>query len=144
MGKLATCDGDSVCQRNAGRVADVARFVVDDFIAWIDERSQGDVERFAHSHRDQDLPPRIVPDAESRIEADRDGVAQSRQAQIGRVGGPASFEGVDGGFADVPRRDEIRLSHTEGNHVWEPLDDVKELPDARARDCPDMVGYKLA
>ena len=70
----------------------------------------------------------------------RDRATQAREAQIGTVPRAAFLQRVDGGLADVPRRGEIRLADTEGNHVPHGLDDFEKIADARAGNIPDVIG----
>jgi hypothetical protein len=52
------------------------------------------------------------------------------------------FEGVNGCFANVPRRDEIRLADTEGDDALLTLDDVEEFADAGARNFANDFRYE--
>ena len=70
----------AVGQRDAGRVADIARFVVNDLIAGIDDGPQRDVERLADADADEDLRLRIVAHAESPGDVAADGRTQLGQA----------------------------------------------------------------
>ena len=70
----------AVGQRDAGRVADIARFVVNDLIAGIDDGPQRDVERLADADADEDLRLRVVAHAESPGDVAADGRTQLGQA----------------------------------------------------------------
>ena len=69
-----------------------------------------------------------------------DGLPEPEQAEIGGVTGFAAFQGIDGGFADMPGGDEIRLTHAQGNDARFPLDQFKKVADSGAGDVPDIFG----
>ena len=73
-----------------------------------------------------------------------DGAAQFDQAEVRGVMRLALFQRVDGGFADVPGRVEIRLADAERDDVLHRLDDVEEIADARARDPAHVIGDEVA
>ena len=58
------------------------------------------------------------------------GPAQGFQAVVGGVGGMAFFQGVNGGFPDVPRRDKVRFPDAQGDDVRPARDQIKEFTDA--------------
>ena len=132
--------GHAVRERDARRVAHVARLVIDDFVTRIDDRAERDVHRLTHTDGDDDLVLRVVGDVEMLFEADGDGFAQLEQAKVRRVAGAAFFEREDGGLADVPRGDEIWLTHAERDDILHSLHDIEKIADARARDIAHVGG----
>ena len=140
FGGAGNGDGDAVGQGDAGAVADVAGFVVDDFVAGIDDSAEGEVEGLGDADGDEDLGLGIVLDTEVPGDAGADGFAEGEEAEIGGVAGVAVFESVDGGFADVPRGDEVGFADAEGNDAFLALDDVEEFANAGAGNARDMGG----
>ena len=55
-----------------------------------------------------------------RADVVRDVVTERFQSQVRRVAGFTPLKGIDGGLANMPRCGEIRLTHTEGDHVIPP------------------------
>ena len=53
--------------------------------------------------------------------------------------GAALFERIDGRFADVPRRVEIRFADAEGDDFFLLRHDVEELADAGFGNIADMI-----
>ena len=73
-----------------------------------------------------------------------DGASKLYEAVVGGIAGAPTFEGENGGLADVPRGDKPRLADAEGDDVVHGLDDVKEIANTRARDVAYMVGDETA
>ncbi len=69
-----------------------------------------------------------------------DGLAQFQQTEVGGVARLAAFECKDGGFANVPRRGEIRLAHAQRNDFRPTLDQFKKFTNARGRQRAHVAG----
>jgi len=134
--------GDAVRERDARRIADVARLVIHHLVAGIDERAAGEVEAFADADGDDDFIFRRVDDVEILLDVFADGTAQFDEAEVGRVMRLALFERVDAGLADVPGRVEIRFADAERDGVLHLGDDVKKIADARLGQVDDVLGNK--
>ena len=132
--------GHAVRHGDAGRVTDVARFVINDLIARIDQRAERDIHGLAHADGDEDLVGWVVRQPEPPLQADGNGLAQFEQTEVGGVTGPALFQGKDGGFADVPRGDEIGFAHAKGDDILHALHEFEKIANARARDIADIAG----
>ncbi len=115
---------------DARRIADVARLVVEHFVAGIQQRAQGEVDRLGDADGDDDFGARIVGDAEVLLHVAADGRAQLGQAEIGGVVRAALLERIDRRLADVPGRVEIGLADAEGDDLLLLRDDVEKLTDA--------------
>ena len=74
--------GDPMRQQDAGRIADVARFVIEHLVARVHDRAQRDVQRFTDADGDQDLFLRVVRDAEFLCHVTADCFAQLEQAEV--------------------------------------------------------------
>ena len=70
----------------------------------------------------------------------RDAAAEAWESEIRRVAGASALKGVNGGFADMPWRCEIRLSDAERDDVAHGLNDFKKIPNSRAGDSLDVFG----
>ena len=131
-------------QHHAGRVADIAGLVVNDLIARVEHRAQGQVERLAHPHGHQHLGLGIVADTEMLLHVAGDALAQFQQTQVGSVLGATAFQSVNRRLTNVPRRGEVRLTHAQRNHARGVLDEFEEVADAGARNPRDVVGDEVA
>ena len=133
-------DGDAVRHDHTRAVAHVAGLVVEDFVAGVDERAQGEVNGLAHAHRHDDLRGRIVGDVEVLGDVTRDALAEARQAEITRVAGVPALQRINGGLADAPRGVKIGLADAERDDVLHGLDDLEKVANPRARNVADVVG----
>ena len=129
---------DAVCEHDARIVADVARLVVEHFVAGVQQCAQCEVNCLADAYGDDDFRGRIVADAEMFADILRDALAQLGQAEVARVAGVPALQRIDGRLADAPRCVEVRLADAERDHVLHGLDDFKKVADARARNAPDV------
>src|ERR1017187_7588390 len=118
--------------------------MIENFVAGIDDGPQRDVQALAHTDRDEDFRIRIVLDLEGGLQVGADRLAELDQAEIGSVTGAPAFQREDGGFANMPRRDEPRLANAERHDIVHRLDDVEEITNPRARNTPHMLGDKIA
>src|ERR1035438_7276559 len=118
--------------------------MIENFVAGIDDGPQRDVQALAHTDRDEDFRIRIVLDLEGGLQVGADRLAELDQAEIGSVTVASAFEREDGGFANMPRRDEPRLANAERHDIVHRLDDVEEITNPRARNTPHMLGDKIA
>ena len=125
------------------RVRDVTGLVVQHLVARIDHRAQGQVQRLAHADGDEDFVLRVVGSLERLLHVARELLAQLEQAQVGRVVRRAPFQREERGFADVPRRIEVRLPDAETDDVLHRADDVEEVPDAGPRNVADVPRDEL-
>ena len=101
---LAGIDDDrhAVSHFDAGAVGDVAGFVIDDFIAGVEDGAEGDVEGFGDANGDEDLGFGVVADVEELIDVIGDGDTKAFESEIGGVAGLAAFERFDGGVTNGP------------------------------------------
>ncbi len=133
----------SMRHRDAGRIAHVTWLMINDFVARIDNGAEGDIHRLADTDGDQNFAFVIVRDVEVFFEADADRLAQLGQSEVGGVARSSALQGVNGGFTNMPRGDEIRLADPQGDDVLHSLDDVKKIANARARYRAHVVGNTL-
>ena len=122
-------------ERDARRIADVARLVIHDLVAGIDERAAGEIEPLADADGDDDFVFRRVADVEILLDVFVDGAAQFDEAEVGRVMRLALFERVDAGLADVPGRVEIRFPRRRVR--WRPSSWRRCQ---KSRGCPTWAG----
>ena len=125
------------------RIADVARLVIHDLVAGIDERAAGEVQPLADADGDDDFVFRRVADVEILLDVFVDGAAQFDEAEVGRVMCLALFERVDAGLADVPGRVEIRLADAKRDGVLHLGDDVKKVADAGLGQTGNVLGDEM-
>ena len=130
LGERRHGHGNAVRERDARRIADVARLMIHHLVAGIDERAAGEVEALADADGDDDFVFRRVADVEVFLHVAADGAAQFEEAEVGRVMRLAFFERVDAGLADVPGRVEIRFADAERDGVLHLGDDVKKIANA--------------
>ena len=124
---------------DAGGVADVAGFVVEDFVAWVDDGAEGEIDGFADPDGDDDFRFGVVGDLEMFLDVAGDGGAEFWETEIGGVVGASVFEGEDGGFADVPRGIEVGFTDAEGDDFFFLGDDIEELADPGFWEIGDLV-----
>src|SRR5687767_15454750 len=99
--------------RDAWRIADVTRFVINNFVARVRHGAKGDVHRFADADRNDDLVLRMIVDVKFLRDMAGDHFTQPQETKVGSVARFSTFQRVNGGFPDVPRRDEVRLRSEE-------------------------------
>ena len=131
-------------QNHAGRVTNIARLVVNDFITGVEHRPQSQVQSLAHTDRHQDLRLRIVADAEVLLDVVRNALAQFQQTQVGSVLGATPFQRVNRRLTNVPRGGEIWLSDPQRNDARGVLDEFEEVSNTGARNPRDVVGDEVA
>ena len=125
---------------DARTVGNVAGLVVDHLFARIEQRAQREIDRLGHADGDEHLGRRVVRNVEEPADVARDRLAQRKQAEVRGVGRLAFFQRVDGGLADVPRGDEVRLADAQRDHAFAALHEFEEITDAGARNARDMPG----
>jgi hypothetical protein len=120
-------------------VGDVARLVVEDLVARIEQRPQREVYRLRDADRHEDLVVGPVAERVVALHIRRDGPAQLEEPEVRGVVGLALLEGVDRGLADVPGRVEVRLADAERDDVPHLRDDLEEVADARLGQPGDVA-----
>ena len=63
-GRQETATGTPPARAMPGAIADVARFVIDHFVAGVDDGAEGQIHRLAHPHSDEDFARRVVGNLE--------------------------------------------------------------------------------
>ena len=132
--------GNAVGEDDARVVAHITRLVVEHFIAGIQDGAQGQVDRLGNANGHDHLGLRIIRNAEMFLDVFGDGGAQGGCAEVGSVARAALFQGVNGGFADVPGRVEVWLANAKRDDVRHALHDLKEVANPGFRDRPYVVG----
>ena len=132
-------DRHAVCHPDFGVIGDIAGFVVDDLVARIRDRADCQVQRLADADRDDAFMHRIIFHLVIFRHIVADGFAQREQAQIGGVARMAAFQRVDRPLPDRPRRDEIRFSDSEGDHIVHRVDQFEKVADPAFREGDDML-----
>ena len=125
---------------DARAVGHIARLVIDHFIARVHQRAQGEIDGFGNAHGDQNLTRRIIADVKEILDIPRNRASQCQGAEVRGVGRLAFFQRINRRLANVPRRREIRLAHTQRNHIVAPLHQFKEIANPRTRDGGDVAG----
>ena len=115
-------------------IADKAGFRDDDLVPRLDQRADGQVDRFAAAHRDQGLF-RLVLQFKAARQIAADLGPQFLEPGVGRVLGAALFQTADARVAHAPRRFEVRLPHAQGDTVGHIGRQVKKFSDAGRPHC---------
>ena len=131
-------------QNHAGRVTDIARLVVNDFITGVEHRPESQVQSLANTDRHQHLRLRVIANPEVLLDIVRNALAQFQQAQVGSVLGTTAFQSVNRRLTNMPRGGKIWLSDPQRNHTRGVLDEFEEVANTRARDPRDVVGDEVA
>ena len=126
--------GHAAGQPYARHVGDVGGLGDEHLIARLDQRAQRKVDALGRAHGDNDLLFGVVGQAAAVKKIARDFAAQLQRAPVGGVVRLPLLDGVDGGLADVPGRDKVRLAHAQGDGVLHRGHDVEELADAAGWD----------
>ena len=122
--------GSSARENHAGAVADIAGFRHQHLVAGGKHGPQGYVNGFAGAHGDDHLRVRVVRRVIAPLQITADLLTQRQQTAIGRILRLAVHNAVNGGIADVIRRNEVRLAHAEGNRVLHGGGQIKETANA--------------
>ena len=111
-------DGFRVAKFNRRAIRNVARLVVDDFVARIENCAQHGIECFGNADRRDNFRFRIV--FRTVIGGDVFGnfFAQRNQTAVVRVTGVPAFKRGNCGVANMKRRNEIRFADPERNRVF--------------------------
>jgi len=125
-------------QRDARAVGDITWLVVEHLVARIEQGAQGEIDSLGDAHGDDDFVMGVVGDGEILLHILGNRAAQAWIAEIGGVAGAALFQGIDGGLADMPRRDKVGLTDTEGDDPLHRLDDFKKVADSRTGNVAHM------
>ena len=130
-------------ERDARRVGHVARLVKHHFVTGIAERAQRQIECLAHAHRHDDLIIGSITDGKVLLYVGRDRATQFDHTEIRRVVGLAALERKNGGFPDVPGRDEVGLTHPERDDVLALHlgDKFEEIADTALRQRGDVASH---
>ena len=122
-------DGNAPRKLHAGRVGNVAGVGHEDLVARLAHRAHDEVDALARPHRDDDVFGRIVH-GKPLGKIARDQLAQGGKPAVARVLRVSALDGFDRRVADVPRRDEVRLAHAQGNGVLHFRHDIEKFTDA--------------
>ena len=144
QGKVVLClglhhHGHSVGHVDGRTVADVAGFVIDDFVPRIQQGAEGQVQGLRDAHSDDDFLGRIVGHMEFFRDVFGDAFPQFQQAEVAGVGGLAFFEGIDRCLPDVPGGREVRLADAKRDHIAGVEDQFEEFADPGAGNRLDAV-----
>ena len=134
LGFRLHCERHAAGEKNRRAIRDVARLVIQHFLAGVDERTQREIQRLADADGDEHFVVGVVFRAEILGDVFGQRPAQFDVAEVAGVMRRATFKREDGGLADVPGRVEVGLANAQTDHVLHGRDDVEEIADARARD----------
>ena len=134
--------------RNAARELDARRIrheaglVVDDFVAWIQDRAEAGVNRLGGANGDGQLANGVVGDAVSLLQVLGDQVAELQDPAVGGVVGLPVLEAVDGRPDDRLWRREVRLPDGQADHIAHLGQHVEESADSGRLDGADPLGQE--
>ena len=110
FGRRRHPNGLGMGQLNAGTVGNIAGLVVEDFVPRVEHRAQSDVQCFRHTDCDEHLFFRMIAELKILLHIAADLPAQTQQSEIIGITGVALLERKNSRLADMPRRDEVRLT----------------------------------
>lgn len=129
IGASFDADGDAAGEDDGGAVGDEAGLVVDDFVAGVEDGTEGDIDGFGDADGDEDFVEGVVVAAEMLCDVGGDGLAEAEFAAVGGIVGGAAFDGEEGGLTDIPWGIEIGLTDAEGDDIFLGSDDIEEASD---------------
>ena len=116
------------------QIRHVARVRAEHFVAGVQQRAQGDVERLARPARDDDLVLRVVVDAVEPLDMRAQLLAQFKQAVVRGVVRVATLDAGDRCPANGLGGNVVRFAHAQRDHVVDRAEEVKKLADPAWRD----------
>ena len=113
--------------------------MVEHFVAGIQQRPQGQIDRFGDTDRNEDFGERFIGNLKMPTHIVGDRAAKSREPEVRGVSSATSLQRENRRLANVPRRREIRLPDAQRNNIIHRLDDFEKVANARARDVANVV-----
>ena len=137
--------GDRDAARHLGQrgIAHKAGLGDEHFLARVDQRADGVVDRLRTADRDQDLFIRIIAQLILAAGQSGDLAAQLSQAPVGGIKGLAFLQRLDACAADLPGGFKVGLTDTKRDRLGHGGNHIKEFADARGFDLLDAVGEQL-
>ena len=114
--------------------------MVEHFVAGIQQRPQGQIDRFGDADRNEDFGERFIGNLKMPTHIVGDRAAKPGQPEIRGVASASALQGENRRLANVPRRREIRLPDAQRDDIVHRLDDFEKVANARARDVTNVVG----
>lgn len=111
-----------------------------DLVARLNDGADSKVDGFAAADRDDHFVFRVVFHAEAAFEIRGNGFTELHKSGIGGIIGLAFFKGIDGGVADMPWRDKIRLTDRKGDNVVHFVEDIEKFSDSRRLESDCLFG----
>ena len=134
-------NGNAVGHADFRRIGDITGLMIDDLVPGGDQRADGQVQRFAYSHRYDTLFFRNIPNAVKIGKVSADRLPQRERPQIGGVMGVALFIGIYGALPYGPGSNEIRFPYAQRDHAFHGIDQFEKIPDPAFGQGGNMRSY---